>query len=81
MRRYTGKKFPSIPGQSLLWVMIMGLIIIYLYGLIGFAFLRPLFDPEDELYCHTLAQCVVTVLRYGVVGGISEVCLVGLNIT
>ena len=60
-------------GASLLWVAIMGVIIIYIYALIAFAFFRPLFNPEAELYCNTLGQCTVTLLRYGGAGKLTDV--------
>ena len=63
----------SISGRSLLLVMTMGIIIIYLYGLVAFAILRPIFDPSGELYCSTLYQCVISVLRYGVLGNMADV--------
>lgn len=62
-----------ILGASLLWVFIMGIIIIYIYALIGFAFFRALFNPEDSLYCRTLAECFVSVLRYGGPGELTDV--------
>ncbi|CAC5357472.1 unnamed protein product [Mytilus coruscus] len=55
-------------GWSLLWVAILGLIVIYIYALIGFSLLRSFFDPSNYLYCHTLWQCTITVVRYGLIG-------------
>ncbi|XP_076109900.1 inositol 1,4,5-trisphosphate-gated calcium channel ITPR2-like isoform X1 [Mytilus galloprovincialis] len=55
-------------GWSLLWVAILGLIVIYIYALIGFSLLRSFFDPTNYLYCHTLWQCTITVVRYGLIG-------------
>ena len=60
-------------GRSLIWVAILGMIIIYIYALVGFAFFRPVFKDDEEQYCNTLYECTVTVIRYGVVGDISEV--------
>ncbi len=62
-------------GLSLMWVGIMGLIVIYIYALIGFAFFRASFDPEDQKYCQTLYQCFVTLIRYGAVGELADVSL------
>jgi len=61
-------------GKSLLWVAVLGFVIFYLYALISFALLRTSFDPESELYCATLWQCTVTVIRYGLIGDLFEVC-------
>ena len=60
-------------------------MVLYLYALIGFAAFRPSFDPSEELYCATLYQCAVTIIRYGLIGDIGEVnnnnnkqCTVGI---
>lgn len=60
-------------GKSLLWVAVLGFIVFYLYALISFAMLRSSFDPDKNLYCATLWQCTVTVIRYGLVGDIFDV--------
>ncbi len=62
-----------VAGKSLLWVGILGLVVFYLYGLISFALLRSSFDKDDMMYCGTLWQCTVTVVRYGLVGDIFDV--------
>ena len=62
-----------VTGKSLLWVAILGLIVFYIYALISFALLRSSFDPDNELYCATLWQCTVTVVRYGLVGDLFDV--------
>ena len=51
----------------------MGVIVIYIYALIGFAFFRASFDTDESRFCRTLAECFVTVLRYGAVGELTEV--------
>jgi len=60
-------------GKSLLWVAILGLIVFYIYALISFALLRSSFDPDNELFCATLWQCTITVVRYGLVGDLFDV--------
>ena len=35
--------------------------------------LRAYFSPGEYLYCHTLWQCTVTVIRYGLIGDMFEV--------
>ena len=62
-------------GKSLLWVAILGLIVFYIYALISFALLRSSFDPDSELYCATLWQCTITVIRYGLVGDLFDVSI------
>ncbi|ESN99534.1 hypothetical protein HELRODRAFT_176700 [Helobdella robusta] len=59
-------------GKSLLWVAVLGFVVFYLYGLVSFALLRSSFDPDNDLYCATLWQCTVTVIRYGLVGQIFD---------
>ncbi|XP_076470932.1 inositol 1,4,5-trisphosphate-gated calcium channel ITPR2-like isoform X2 [Babylonia areolata] len=59
-------------GKSLLWVAVLGLVVFYLYGIIGFAMMRSMFDPNSNLYCNTLWQCTVTVIRYGLIGDLFE---------
>ena len=60
-------------GWSLFWVAVLGLIVIYIYALIGFSLLRAFFDPANYLYCHTLWQCTITLIRYGLIGDMFDV--------
>lgn len=64
-----------IVGVSLLWVAILGLIVIYIYALVGFSLLRAYFSPGEYLYCSTLWQCTVTVIRYGLIGDMFDVSI------
>ena len=64
-----------LSGKSLLWVAVLGLVVFYLYGIIGFALMRSMFDPADYLYCNTLWQCTITVIRYGLIGDLFEVSI------
>ena len=66
--------FDVVSGKSLLWVAVLGFVVFYLYALISFALLRSSFDPESDLYCATLWQCTITVIRYGLIGDIFDVC-------
>ncbi|XP_062618413.1 inositol 1,4,5-trisphosphate receptor type 1-like [Saccostrea cucullata] len=61
-------KAVTLNGISLLWVAILGLIVIYIYALVGFSLLRAFFSPGEFLYCSTLWQCTITVIRYGLIG-------------
>jgi len=56
-----------------MWVFIYGLIVIYIYALIGFAFYRELFDPTEGLYCTTVYECTMTFIHRGFIKGIIEV--------
>ncbi len=62
-----------ISGASLIWVAILGLVVLYIYALVAFAFFRASFDQENLQYCHTLYECVITIIRFGLVGDIDEV--------
>ena len=71
---FTGVMFIfSIPGKSLLWVAVLGLVIFYLYALAAFALFRDVFDPRTQMFCGSLWQCTVTIIRYGLVGDYDEV--------
>jgi len=54
------------------WVGILGVVILYIYSLAGFAFLRDIFDPGNEVYCATLPECFMSVIRYGLIGDYDE---------
>ena len=62
-----------VTGKSLLWVAVLGFVIFYLYALVSFALLRTSFDPDSDMYCATLWQCTVSVIRYGLIGDLFEV--------
>jgi len=59
--------------MSLVWVTIYGVFIIYIYGLVGFAFYRPYFDKEMGLYCDTIYECVLTLAHWGIVDSAANV--------
>ncbi|XP_033730119.1 LOW QUALITY PROTEIN: inositol 1,4,5-trisphosphate receptor type 2-like [Pecten maximus] len=55
-------------GMSLLLVALLGLAIMFIYSLVGFAFLRERFFKESEgRHCRTVAQCFVTITHHGFV--------------
>lgn len=56
-----------------MWVGILGLCVFYLYAIISFAMMRSMFNPDDYLYCDTLWQCTLTVIRYGLIGDLFDV--------
>ncbi len=62
----------TVVGRSLLWVAILGLIIIYIYALIGFAFLRDVFH-DNALFCTSMWECFCTMIREGLLYGLTEV--------
>jgi len=54
------------------WVGVLGVVILYIYSLIGFAFLRDVFNPNSHVFCASLTQCFVSVIRYGLIGDYDE---------
>ncbi|XP_064627454.1 inositol 1,4,5-trisphosphate receptor type 1-like isoform X9 [Lineus longissimus] len=60
-------------GKSLLWVGVLGMVVFYLYAVVGFALFRSTFSPDSSMYCDDLWQCTVTVIRFGLIGDLFEV--------
>lgn len=56
-------------GRSLLWVAALMVIIIYIYSLASFAYLRKSFDEGEGAYCQNTFQCFITSLRLGLLSG------------
>ena len=57
-------------GRSLFWVAMLGLVVLYIYGLVSYAAYQSYFDdPGSGSHCRTLFQCVVSVIRLGLIGG------------
>ena len=58
-------------GQSLLWVAALGLVVLYIYAVVSFAFLHESFQAPDNddatLFCSTLYECFVSTIRYGLI--------------
>ena len=59
----------------MIWVIILGLIVLFIYAVISFALLHNQFIITDDanLYCDTLAQCMYSVMRYGLIDNIGLV--------
>ena len=63
-------------GKSLLWVAALGIMVLFIYAVISFAFLHESFfveNPEFPLFCESLGQCFVSVMRYGLLDNIGLV--------
>ncbi|KAJ3245409.1 hypothetical protein HDU78_009282 [Chytriomyces hyalinus] len=60
--------------SSLSKTVLLGVIIIYIYSVIGFVFFRHAFNEQQGLHCQSLFSCFLTVLSYGLRsgGGIGE---------
>ena len=75
--------FYSLPccltGVALLWVAALGGVVLYIYAVISFAFLHESADNEadsdreNDLFCDTLGQCFITVIRYGLIDNLGLV--------
>lgn len=71
-----------VTGVSLLWVAALGGVVLYIYAVISFAFLHESADNEDDddkdasLFCDTLGECLITVVRYGLIDNLGLVCMI-----
>jgi len=52
-------------GRALLWVAALGIILLYVFAIVEFAFYRESFVNLDNAYCDTLWQCFVSTLDLG----------------
>ncbi|OAF66978.1 hypothetical protein A3Q56_05304 [Intoshia linei] len=59
-------------GDSLLWVTLYGIVFLYIYALITFAVYRELKKDEDEFFCNTMYECMLTMLHSGPISGVFE---------
>lgn len=60
-------------GKSLLWVTALGVIVIYIYSIAAFAFLRDDYaaDGDGNLWCNNAWQCFLTTLTVGLISGLT----------
>ena len=66
---------------KLFWLVALGLIAIYIYSVVTFAYFANEFhDPDSDSvqYCDSLFQCWVTLFHYILIGGVS--CLLSFEI-
>ena len=62
--------FLSSSGRSLCWVGALELVVLYIYGVVSYAAYQNYFDdPRAGSHCRTLFQCVVSVIRLGMLSG------------
>lgn len=61
----------TINGASLLWVAALGVVIIYIYSVAGFAFYRDTYAPGGY-FCTTLWECFISTLASGLFNGINS---------
>jgi len=59
----------TINGASLLWVAALGVVIIYIYSVAGFAFYRDTYSGAGY-FCDTLWECFISTLAYGLFNGV-----------
>ncbi|KAI9331724.1 hypothetical protein BDR26DRAFT_869940, partial [Obelidium mucronatum] len=71
----------TLNWSSLSKTVILGVIIIYIYSVIGFVWFRHAFSADEGLHCHSLFSCFMTVLSYGLRsgGGIGELLQVPVD--
>ena len=68
---------PSYVGISLVWVAILFVVMLYIYSVVSFAFLHESFlmpNDHDSLFCNTLFECFITMIRYGLMDNPGLVC-------
>ena len=56
-------------------VALFGLVCIFVYAVVSFAFFRDFFEPDSGLYCESLWQCLLTVLRVGLLSSFNDVSM------
>ena len=63
--------------MSLIWLAVLGVIVLFIYAVISFAFLQNNYVETDDaaLYCANLGQCMYSVLRYGLTDNLGIVSL------
>ena len=70
----------SLAGIALLWVAVLGIIVLFIYAVISFVFYHNDFykdgEEGDELYCSTLAECMYSMIRYGLIDNIGLVGII-----
>lgn len=68
----------SVVGKSLLWVAALGVVVLYIYAVVSFAFLHESFEAPDNddatLFCSTLYECFASTIRYGLIDNLGLVC-------
>lgn len=61
--------------SKLFWLVVLGLVVIYIYSVGVFAFVADEFhDPDGsdiQLYCNSLLQCWITIIHYIIIGRVS----------
>ena len=57
----------SYSGKNIILVTLLGVIILFIYAVSVFVFLAEDFPNKGFLYCRTLGECVVSLLRSAVV--------------
>ena len=60
-------------------VFLYGIVWIYIYSLLAFAFYREIFDdPASGNFCGTMYECMTTALHGGFIVGFYEVYMINL---
>ena len=60
--------------SKLLWMVALGLGVIYMYSVVAFAFYAGDFnnsDSDENEYCDSLLQCFVTLIHYILIDSVS----------
>ena len=70
------KSFFTLVVQLVLVILLI-MSIILIYAAISFAFISNFFNPEpgDNLFCQSLFECYITIIRVGLLNGFGAVSL------
>ena len=63
--------------MSLIWLAVLGVIVLFIYAVISFAFLQNNYVEtyDAALYCANLGKCMYSVLRYGLIDNLGIVSI------
>ena len=60
-------------ARQLISIALFAIVCIFIYSVVSFALFRDFFEPESALFCETLWQCFLTVLRVGLLSSFHDV--------
>lgn len=67
-------------GKSLIWVAVLGVIVLFIYAVVSFAFLSEAFrasnNSDGDLFCTTLYECFISTIRYGLIDNLGLVTII-----
>ena len=58
---------------QLISVILLGLAVLFIYAVFSFVFLHKFYDRNADLYCNTLLECYITIIRVGLLDTLGAV--------